>query len=44
MKILKRIIAIFGYSLAIIVAAPFLAWYMTFDEFYDLNSLPSDDD
>ena len=40
MKILKRIIAIFGYSLAIIVAAPLLAWFMT----SDLNSLPSDDD
>ena len=44
MKILKRIIAIFGNSLAIIVAAPFLAWYMTSDEFSDLNSLQSDDD
>ena len=44
MKILKRIIAIFGYSLAIIVAAPFLAWFMTSDEFSDLNSLPADDD
>ena len=44
MKILKRIIVIIGYYLAIIVAAPFLAWFMTADEFYDLNSLPSDDD
>ena len=44
MKILKRIIAIFGYSLAIIVAVPFLAWHMKFDEFSDLNSQPSDDD
>ena len=44
MKILKRIIAIFGYYLAIIFAAPFLAWFMKSDEFYDLNSLPSDDD
>ena len=44
MKILKRIIAIFGYSLAVIVAAPFLAWFMTSDEFSALNSLTSDDD
>lgn len=44
MKILKRIIAIFGYSLAIIVAAPFIGWFMTSDEFSDLNSLPSEDD
>lgn len=43
MKILKRIIAIFGHSLAIIVAAPFLAWYITSEEFSDLNSPPSDE-
>ena len=43
MKILKRIIAIFGYSLAIIVAAPLLAWFMTSDDFSYLDSLPSDD-
>lgn len=41
MKILKRIIAIFGYSLAIIVAATFLAWFMTSDEFADINSQTS---
>lgn len=44
MKILKRIIAIFGYLLAIVVAAPLLAWFMTSDEFSYLNSPPSDDD